>query len=1302
MAETVLRTELKSAAVNRNPFPGLRPFRPDEEHLFFGRESQVDHMVDKLAARRFLAVVGTSGSGKSSLVNCGLRPALHRGYMAIAGSAWRMAQFRPGDNPLGAMAQALARPGVLFDSAALGGMPHEQLIEATLRLGSLGLVDIVEQARLAQGENLLLVVDQFEELFRFRTPSSKAAAHDYGPAEDSVAFVRMLLEAAGQRDLPIYVVLTMRSDFLGECAQFHGLPDAINEGQYLVPRLTRDEIRAAITGPVSVAYADVSPVLLTRLLNDVGDNPDQLPILQHALNRTWANWEGEGGARGALDLVHYEAIGGMQHALDRHAEKAFAELSNVRDQRLCERVFKVLADKGTDPRGIRRPTQLSSLCAITGAAQSEVVAVIDRFRKPSRSFLMPPLAETLEPKSVIDISHESFMRLWERLAKWANEEAESRVMLLRVVEAARLYGQQRGGLWRDPELKQALNWRQETNPTSPWVGFSTGADGEGIWKSVTGFLDDSFRAARSMQTRRRLWVALAGAVTVVVVGLAIRVAFDASARHKNIAAELTNRALLEVDRDPVRSAHFAKAALDQDSANADAEAVLRRAVANLELAYTERILSFDHPVTDARYSRDGARLAIASGNTVTLFDTRTFEKEGLPYERDGPVWSAWLIADNTNLLTLTEDYRVQMQRIGDSTVRDLSCLGKENGPTSVAVSPDERYVGVGCLDGAVHVWEVAYPDRDPQEFGYAASGGSVTALTFSADGKYLASGDRYGIVNIWKVGRPGVWIGGGEVGADQAPRIAHDGRESIRDIAFHPNDDTLLVTAGDDAEAIVWQLDHDARKIALDATKQPTFWKLKHDRPVIRAFFTNRSDGTSPAVTISDKAARLWENDEIDSKQVRGHEDWVTDANVSNDGELLVTASSDATARIWSTRSGTPLAVLRGHLNSIWRVMFSPDGEQVVTASEDGTARVWRFQLPRVLLSEKHWILSAVFEPGGSRIAVGEEGPGAILDASDDGVGVREDLTQKKQEDMVSGLSWSRDRKFLFGLRNFIGLLPSYAGNQVVLWDVQSKGEITPDWLSGYWEAKFGTGTDEFLTVNRDGQLAIWKSAGLASGEMPVPEVKEFGEGYFSAAISPDGKWIAAASISNTTVDLWRRGALEEGPRVLEGHSGDLMSLEFSPDSQRLVTASRDRSAIIWSVESGAPMAVFADSQSAVLASASFDPSGTRVATGGSDGIIRVWDVSRGNVLAVFRWDSEAVNQVQFSADGRAILSASDDGTVTLGQCEVCVASLAKLIERVPELADPSGALTKKITDDIELVKTQYKMSAFLKWLGLQ
>ena len=471
--------ETSSAKCSRYPFPGLRPFRVEEDYLYFGRESQVNRMVDKLAKRRFLAVVGTSGSGKTSLVNCGLRPALHLGLMADAGSRWQTVQFRPGSKPLRALARALTENDAIrgkfdFDRASLQG-----LIEASLRMSRLGLSEVFKRAHLDEGTNLLIVVDQFEELFRYRDVERSTAADLQSRREEATAFVNLLLDARLERTVPIYVVLTVRSDFLGHCAEFAGLPEAINDGEYLVPRLTRDERRAAIAGPAAVGGARISPVLLTRLVNDVGDNPDQLSILQHALNRTWAKWQGQGRREGEVDLSHYEAIGTMAHALDQHAEKAYGELSDPAQRKICEKIFKALTDKRTDP-GIRRPTKFATLCELAQASPEQMTAVIDNFRKASRSFLTPPLPEPLEADTVVDISHESLMRLWERLKQWTNEEAQSAQLYRRLLETTAWYKTGKAALWSDPDLQFALDWKNKEQPTERWAEFYGGGFAEAM------------------------------------------------------------------------------------------------------------------------------------------------------------------------------------------------------------------------------------------------------------------------------------------------------------------------------------------------------------------------------------------------------------------------------------------------------------------------------------------------------------------------------------------------------------------------------------------------------------------------------------------------------------------------------------------------------------------------------------------------------------------------------------------------------------------------------------------------------
>ena len=452
-----------------NPFPGLRPFETDEYRLFFGREGQSDALLERLERSRFLAVVGTSGSGKSSLVRAGLLPGLRGGMMAGAGAGWRLAVARPGHDPVGNLARALAGGGVLDGAGAgLSQGEREAVIEATLRGGSLGLVDAAASARLG-GEKLLVVIDQFEELFRFRAARSASAD------DEASAFVKLLLEAARQRDVPVYVVLTMRSDFLGDCAQFQGLPEAINDGQYLIPRMTRDERRFAIVGPVRVARARMTEPLVNRLLNDVGDNPDQLPILQHALMRTWDEWRGKRPEHAAahaagekIDLCCYEAIGGMSDALSRHADEAYTELPDERSRRIAELLFKALTERGPDNREIRRPTSLREICEIAGATHGEVAGVVEVFRREGRTFLMPPEGVELTPDTVIDISHESLIRNWGRLKEWVRDEAEAARIYRRLSDAAAAHRAGESGLLDDVTLAWVNRWQERYRPTRPW------------------------------------------------------------------------------------------------------------------------------------------------------------------------------------------------------------------------------------------------------------------------------------------------------------------------------------------------------------------------------------------------------------------------------------------------------------------------------------------------------------------------------------------------------------------------------------------------------------------------------------------------------------------------------------------------------------------------------------------------------------------------------------------------------------------------------------------------------------------
>ncbi|MBE2259817.1 MAG: AAA family ATPase [Rhodobacteraceae bacterium] len=449
------------------PYPGLRPFRPDEADIYFGREAQVDALLGRLQQRRFLAVVGPSGCGKSSLVRAGMIPALETGFMADAGAEWRVLTMTPGDHPLDRLAACLSAQGERSGSEGRqrgdesGDLPTP-LTAAALRSGPLGLIDLVRETRLAAHGNLLLVVDQFEEIFRY---------WEKGDRDEADAFVSLLLASTAQRELPIYVVITMRSDFLGECAVFSGLPEAINDSQYLTPRITREQCQLAIVGPARVFGGSVEPHLVNRLLNDFGPDPDQLPLLQHALMRMWQRARARAENTGQPPLLtqaDYTALGGLARALSNHADEVLGELPAAQ-RAIAEVMFRCLTERGMGRRDTRSPAILADVASVAGVTAQDVYPVVEAFRRPDRSFIVPPSGRPLTPSTLLDIGHESLIRQWRTLGDWVEQEATCASLYQRLKVTARLWQQGEEALLRNPGLERALQWLAQERPFSAWA-----------------------------------------------------------------------------------------------------------------------------------------------------------------------------------------------------------------------------------------------------------------------------------------------------------------------------------------------------------------------------------------------------------------------------------------------------------------------------------------------------------------------------------------------------------------------------------------------------------------------------------------------------------------------------------------------------------------------------------------------------------------------------------------------------------------------------------------------------------------
>ena len=500
-------------------YPGLRPFDAEDALLFFGRDQETDELLRRLDDTRFLGVVGLSGSGKSSLVRAGLLPALRRGHLAGAGSQWRVSVTRPGSDPLSALARVL-------DETL--GKRVDRL--STLRSGSLGLLDATRHGR-SEDENLVLVVDQFEEIFRFQDTYRQRAG-------EAAEFVDLLLAATQEYEAAwrIYVVITLRSDYLGECARFRRLPEALNESQYLVPRMRRDELREAIIGPTALGGVELNRDLLEELLDKTGDDPDQLPVLQHLLMRMWEVREQmEKGSH--ITAGHYQTVGGWDEALNLHADAVWKELGSRRD--LAKRIFQRLTERAQAGREVRRPATLTELADVAEVSANEVATVVQHFRQEGCSFLTSPDRE-LAGDSIIDISHESLIRRWKRLNDWTTEEADWGQWYRRVEDNLSF-----GGSWLvDPALESALQAREKGRWNEAWAErYRIESGGRNVgYGDLIRFLDESRKRRSDAVARLRRTRALVAAAAVLFAALAIVATyFGLSARKARKQAESNAR-----------------------------------------------------------------------------------------------------------------------------------------------------------------------------------------------------------------------------------------------------------------------------------------------------------------------------------------------------------------------------------------------------------------------------------------------------------------------------------------------------------------------------------------------------------------------------------------------------------------------------------------------------------------------------------------------------------------------------------------------------------------------------------------
>jgi len=963
-----------------NPFPGIRSYEIHEDDLFFGRESQIKELIEKLSTTRFLAIVGSSGCGKSSLVKAGLVPALIKKKTQKFSADWNLYIFRPTDDPIGNMAHCIAASHLQADKIA-----------TILRSGNDGLLKALNEDKNKKGKSNLIIIDQFEELFRFK----KSGSSQHSVAE-AAAFVDLLLTAIMQNEMQVFVVISMRTDFLDDCTEFRGLSEIINQGYYLVPRMNTEERRVVITSPVYAKGNKISEDLVERLLRDVGDDPDQLPILQHALMRTWDYWTLNRIGEQPIGMEHYEAIGTMKEALSVHLEEIFQELNDQKSKFITEKLFKALTEVSKENRGTRRPTQLGEICTLAEAKEEDVIKVIDAFRDTGRAFLMPSRIIPLEQASTIDISHESIMRVWSRLRKWVDEESHSAQLYLRLSKSAELYQAGKTGLWINPELQLALQWKEQNKPNSTWaMRYDPAFD-----RAIT-FLEYSHKQneleitkkenqqKRNLKRARQSAIILGAAsvISILFLIISLNLRFKAEASRKE-AIEKEKLAVFERKKteEQRKEAILQKKISEQQQQIAEQQKIITEE--QRQYAVKQQFIAQEQTsvAIDQRQKADVARQEAVQAKDEA--DDQRKEAVAQKIIADNEREKAEVSEKNTQrlrLLSIARSMAIQASQIFTTVKDDLPGLlavqaylfNKENGGVadnpdiyaalstivndqvilrghedavrSIAMSKDGKIL-VSCSDdGNLFRWNPENPGVPPVMFKLPKSvKENFRTLLFTNDAKFIVAGTFSGKIYILNLNE-----------TTGSVKVLSGHVSVVNSLALDPKR-KQFASAGSDCKVFLWNFESgDFRKSLIDSAGSKINAVIFS--PDGRFLLYGGSDGRLNMIDIGQKDAKPIT---IFTAAVP-----ILSLAFTNDGHYLSAGFLNGSIQVWdmTNMDRKPLEIIGRHFSGVTSMAFSNDGSDLASSSYDRTIKIgnWKSAGMKPISIEKHdlWVYDILYTP---------------------------------------------------------------------------------------------------------------------------------------------------------------------------------------------------------------------------------------------------------------------------------------------------------------------------------------------------
>ena len=1233
--QSELETVGTSTKFGPNPYRGLAAFTEKDSDRYFGREAQIDRLweefqtlVERSGGPRLLTVLGPSGCGKSSLVRAGLIPALAQRPL-LGKKRMRVAVMVPGEHPLESLANVLAK------AVTPDRMPIDKSDEFDRKLAKPstsgeynGLRRITALMPEIRDSPLVLLVDQFEEIYtnepRGTTPEEQNRRERF--IQERTAFIENLLCAAKDSSGNLSVILTLRSDFLGETQRHPDLNQAISHRGVIVPAMTAAELARAIAEPAKRAGHPLEDVLVDRMVQDMAGQEGALPLLQFALTKLWEDLSQE-SLQGRSPLQVYLDIGGIGGAVADRADKIFDGLkdagsSKVDRQAIAQRIFLSLVQPGRENNQVtRRRIKVKDL-ATRQITLEQVREVIHEFSKENARLIT---LSTVEGEVTAEVTHEALFETWQRFKDWISDRWDD-IRLQQRLEAAATYwdeqGRPAGLLWRSPDLDLLRTFVRTANPDlSPcclnFFRASERAERQQLLLRGTGIGALAFLAAGmtwfGIQSRRAEQLALARQLATQ----AEQLADQPRAIFQEAGALLAIHAFHIVS--PMRQE---RGTINQ---------ALRRSAAQP----SQIILTHNDRVTAVAFSKDSQRIATASFDGTARVWSAVTGEEIATIHHDDWVTVVTFSEDDQRVATASDDGTAQLtdavtgEMIGILTHKDVVL--------DVTFSRDGQRIATASRDGTAKVWDAI----TGEVVAILTTNASVLAIAFSGDGRRVATASGDGIARVWDT-----------VTGEVIASVPHDG--VVRTVTFS-DDSQWIATASDDGTARVW-----------DALTGEEIATITHDDWVTDVTFSD--DGQQVATASKDGTAKVVDASTGEVIAILKHDQWVNAVIFSGDGQWVATSSLDSTARVWDAVTGDVIVTLP-HDSVVRAVAFSGDGQRIATSSDDGTARVRDLTMSDVIATLQHegQVISVTFSGDEQLVATASVDGTARVWNSVTGE-VNATLTHN---DIVWAVTFSKDgqqvatasrdgtaRVWDAVTGDLIVILPhngrvravtfSGDGQRVAtasddgtarVWDALTGGIITTLPHDGRVRAvTFSEDGQQVATASGDGTARVWDAA---TGDV-IANLTHDGV-VTAVTFSGNGQQVATAS-GDLTARVW--DAATGDTIAILTHENLVTSVTFSRDGRRVTTASLDGTARVWDAATGDVITSL--NHGAGIETITFSGDGKYVATAGGDGIARVWDAATGDVIAILTHD-DAVRAVTFGGDGqRVVATASDDGTARI------------------------------------------------------